>query len=92
MKVKDHLEQKWNVSTIIIYWTPGIISVEQIKKFQDKLKSAVKSRSKNVTLTIDEANLLLIDISDILLNKINSKEVNSNSDFLEIDSDKFWNK
>lgn len=63
---------------------------EQIKNFHNKLKSAVKSRSKYVTLTIDEANLLLLDISEILLNKVsNQQEVNKDSDFLEIDSATF---
>lgn len=45
---------------------------ESIKLLQSKLRSAIKSRSKNVNLTIDEASMLLTEINAIIISKSES--------------------
>lgn len=45
---------------------------ENISNLGKKIKAAIRSRSKNVNLSIDEANLLMIEITGILNSKIES--------------------
>lgn len=49
---------------------------ESIKLLQSKLRSAIKSRSKNVNLTIDEASMLLTEINAIIISKSESDKNN----------------
>ncbi|HAT62492.1 MAG TPA: hypothetical protein DCS83_08135 [Prevotella sp.] len=46
-----------------------------IEKLSSKIKSAIRSRSKTVTFTVDEVTELITEINDLLIqkNKLNSR-------------------
>ena len=46
-----------------------------IEKLSSKIKSAIRSRSKTVTFTVDEVTELIAEINDLLLqkDKLNSR-------------------
>lgn len=69
--------------------------MDNIKLLQNKLKSAIRSRSKNVTLTIEESSLLIAEINNLIIDLTNSdKKIiklleDSANEKIEFKSDEF---